>query len=724
MKRLFLAGFAFLLAISGLFSAADQASADAGSIESVMGPWPSEAYQKALEQINEIRRNAGIGELELDSNLTLSAQNHADYLDKKSRWDTTMPVEFKESEGEAGFSGVSPKERAAAAGFPFGPDTYVMEVIKDFQSGGLKVEDALTRAINDFIHSLPERADLLDPKVTKIGFGFSEKMGAVVFDMSRHARQPTSEPTVYPYDGQTDVPVRFTNEYPYAMYHVMHSGYMISFLPSYPEGDIGDSAVSARITNSNGDNIPFYEVEGWANSPYFYFPVKQLDYNETYTVSVDWAGRNTTWTFTTMDNPDESAADEPSDVVSTPERPYVPESFAVSRYRGAKQVSSHIYSDGYALSKKADYFGYIDENAKEAIPYEYDDARNFSEGLAAVYDSGKQRWGYIDKQGTLVIPYMYKKAEPFTEGRGAVQNADGKWGYIDLNGKVVIPFQYDDVEMFTYGTAGANQGGLWGYIDLSGKIVVPFKYDDLSTTSKGNKHPRYDEYINLNFNDNRKTTEFYSKLDKKLVDMDTVIRHRERQEMNEKPKGSADLSLGRQYADFEEGRYWTENMLWALSLNMITGFEEKNPQTGKTEKLLKPKDRLTEAQFLTIFFRYKDPLSFTVIAPAVDWWASIPYQLTTLSDLPLKGSLNNQKAANAPITRGEMATILASYHNGKRMNMRDSVQFMYDAGLTNGYPDANGNTPKTYQSYGVNDILLREHIVTFMRNYDSYLRKQ
>jgi Uncharacterized protein with SCP/PR1 domains len=189
-----------------------------------------------------------------------------------------------------------------------------------------------------------------------------------------------------------------------------------------------------------------------------------------------------------------------------------------------------------------------------------------------------------------------------------------------------------------------------------------------------------------------------------------------------------DLSLGKQYVDFRPDAYWSENMVWAIQKGLIAGFEEKNPKTGKVEKLLKPVDPLTEAQFLTILFRYSES-SELLMTPAKDdkWWASKTYVLAEKLKLPTKGSHSNRKAADAPLTRGEMAVLMASYHNmkyngGGVLNERQAVQMMYDLGVTNGYPDEYGNTPKTYESYGANNILLREHVVTFLRNYDNYLK--
>lgn len=68
----------------------------------------------------------------------------------------------------------------------------------------------------------------------------------------------------------------------------------------------------------------------------------------------------------------------------------------------------------------------------------WQDARDFSEGLAAVKRDGK--WGFIDLNGKLVTEMLWQDARDFHHGRAAVQSADnGWWGFIDASGKLVSP---------------------------------------------------------------------------------------------------------------------------------------------------------------------------------------------------------------------------------------------------------------------------------------------
>ena len=74
----------------------------------------------------------------------------------------------------------------------------------------------------------------------------------------------------------------------------------------------------------------------------------------------------------------------------------------------------------------------MDKKGNVKIKFEYyDDADEFSEGLASVEKDGKE--GYIDKTGRIVIPLEYDKAYSFRNGKAKVVK-NGIEGFIDKNG--------------------------------------------------------------------------------------------------------------------------------------------------------------------------------------------------------------------------------------------------------------------------------------------------
>jgi hypothetical protein len=126
------------------------------------------------------------------------------------------------------------------------------------------------------------------------------------------------------------------------------------------------------------------------------------------------------------------------------------------------------FSGGRALVVKGAYYtGFIDIRGKEAVKPAYDDANNFSEGLAAVLVDDKI--GFIDLNGKIVIQPSFSSMVPgmpgfegapdisryvFSEGLCPFMDQDsGKWGFIDTTGKVIIPATYYGVQGFSDGLA-------------------------------------------------------------------------------------------------------------------------------------------------------------------------------------------------------------------------------------------------------------------------------
>ncbi len=190
-----------------------------------------------------------------------------------------------------------------------------------------------------------------------------------------------------------------------------------------------------------------------------------------------------------------------------------------------REVVPLIYEDigefheGRACVVKDGKMGFVDETGAVVIPlaYTYKSEERpwtdiadtyvellpfFSEGLVALWGSEGHgdRYGYIDRDGNEVIPFEYDYAAPFSEGLAYVSkgasvwyetNADGKFGYIDKAGRVVVQLQYD-CDYAGHGTLydwffvdgyapvsrkGATQWDMvYGLVDRTGKVVVPIRY--------------------------------------------------------------------------------------------------------------------------------------------------------------------------------------------------------------------------------------------------------
>ncbi len=71
-------------------------------------------------------------------------------------------------------------------------------------------------------------------------------------------------------------------------------------------------------------------------------------------------------------------------------------------------------------------------------------------------------YGFADKEGKTVIPNQFQEARMFVEGLAAVKKG-GKWGYIDKTGKSVVPMKYLEARDYYKGYAVVmiNKGSIW-----------------------------------------------------------------------------------------------------------------------------------------------------------------------------------------------------------------------------------------------------------------------
>ena len=146
------------------------------------------------------------------------------------------------------------------------------------------------------------------------------------------------------------------------------------------------------------------------------------------------------------------------------------------------------FTEGRALVKLGEKWGFIDKTGKLVIPPQFEKAGGFSEGLAPVQRG--EKWGFIDRTGKMVIEpqFGWPSQEPFTEGLAAVSVDKKLFGYIDKTGKMVIPPKYYRAVWFSEGLAAVQTGeeegsSTVGFIDKTGRMVIPpqfYLYLDLT----------------------------------------------------------------------------------------------------------------------------------------------------------------------------------------------------------------------------------------------------
>lgn len=109
--------------------------------------------------------------------------------------------------------------------------------------------------------------------------------------------------------------------------------------------------------------------------------------------------------------------------------------------------------------------GFIDRSGVFAIDPKFEEARDFSEGLAAVRLN--DLWGFLDEHGRVVIPPQFKSVAGFREGHAAVETESG-WGLINREGRFSAPPRFKRIGSLSNGLAMAWQEGRTFYVDEAG----------------------------------------------------------------------------------------------------------------------------------------------------------------------------------------------------------------------------------------------------------------
>lgn len=111
-------------------------------------------------------------------------------------------------------------------------------------------------------------------------------------------------------------------------------------------------------------------------------------------------------------------------------------------YAKDREAMSYFFKSGLMRVMKDGRYGFIDEDLKEVIPCQYEEAADFSGGFAKVKSEG--RWGFIKTDGSQLCAPIYKRAVDFSSGLAAVVGENDSLGFIDKSGELVIPCIYDN----------------------------------------------------------------------------------------------------------------------------------------------------------------------------------------------------------------------------------------------------------------------------------------
>jgi uncharacterized protein YkwD len=158
----------------------------------------------ALNAVNMLRVAAGSGCATLNTIVAKAAASHCAYYATNNASDamcTSNP--HLEVSGCTGYTGDAPWDRMKAAGFMSnGGGAEVMAFVDN-------PEGAVSTWVNSVWHRIP----ILDPGTTVLGYGDSSGTACDTMDFGPGMKTPTTTVVVYPYDGQTGIPVSFNGQY-------------------------------------------------------------------------------------------------------------------------------------------------------------------------------------------------------------------------------------------------------------------------------------------------------------------------------------------------------------------------------------------------------------------------------------------------------------------------------------------------------------------------------
>ncbi len=165
------------------------------------------------------------------------------------------------------------------------------------------------------------------------------------------------------------------------------------------------------------------------------------------------------------------------------------------------------FSDGLAAVRVGHRWGFVDSEGREAIPPRFLAVSDFAAGLAAVQEPVNGRWGFLDRSKTYAIEPTWHRAHAFADGRAVVGRSVGttssrislgqtiySFGLIDRAGKVVRapatdlddPERWSTAWRFSEGLLAVQVGGRrWGYAKPDGTWAIEPRFEVAQPFSEG-----------------------------------------------------------------------------------------------------------------------------------------------------------------------------------------------------------------------------------------------
>jgi uncharacterized protein YkwD len=263
------------------------------------------AEKTIFDQLNQIRIGGGFGALLQSAGLDRASKAHSDYVTTNYVVDGLQTAEFttpgpdgvplghREKPGAPGFTGVTPFDRAAAAGSTF---KYVGEEVGGAYGTKLNQEPDMTVCLSSLMNTVFHRAGMLDPLTTEVGFGIGAasvtKSGFIFRPCTIKLGSQRILPTlsqnfsaIYPFDQAVGLATTMTLEAPDPVPSAPVKGYPVS-LQTAPQQNL---VVTSFVLRDASNVVVNTKLITRADFPLF------IRTNEAYLVPIGALAANTSY---------------------------------------------------------------------------------------------------------------------------------------------------------------------------------------------------------------------------------------------------------------------------------------------------------------------------------------------------------------------------------------------------------------------------------------------
>ena len=132
---------------------------------------------------------------------------------------------------------------------------------------------------------------------------------------------------------------------------------------------------------------------------------------------------------------------------------------------------------GFLKVRKNGRWGIVDIHWKTICSFKFLSLGTCSEKGFAAAENIRCKFGFVDKYGTTVIPFKYDFASSFFNGIGIIMQND-KYGAVSAKGQIVIPLAYD-LLLDEWAQIYAEKDGYYFYIAHNGVFMPELMVDEI-----------------------------------------------------------------------------------------------------------------------------------------------------------------------------------------------------------------------------------------------------